>query len=66
MSYYELILGGSFGRKNSAWKRPLSLSRKGLVDILPLVTSLPISRWEEGFKTAQTDEAAKVILEPGR
>jgi len=65
MSYHELTLQGSFGQKNSAWKRALSLLGKGLVDTLPLVTTLPMSKWEEGFKMAETKQAIKVVLEPG-
>lgn len=65
MSYCELTLRGSFGQKNSAWKRALSLLGRGLVDTLSLVTSLPMSRWQEGFKMAEKNEAIKVVLEPG-
>ena len=66
MSYHELTLQGSFAQKNSAWKKAISLLGKGLVDTLPLVTSLPMSKWEEGFEMAERKEAIKVVLEPGK
>lgn len=64
MSYHELTLQGSFGQKNSAWKKALTLLGKGLVDTLPLASSLPMSRWQEGFKMVENKEAIKVVLQP--
>ncbi len=64
MSYRELKLQGSFAQKTLNWERALSLLGRGLVDTLPLVTTLPMSRWEEGFALAEKKEAIKVVLEP--
>jgi L-iditol 2-dehydrogenase len=66
MSYRELRLQGSFAQKTWNWERALSLLGRGLVDTLPLATTLPLSRWPEGFALAEKKEAVKVILEPGK
>lgn len=64
MSYHELTIQGSFAQRNSAWKKAISLLDKGLVDTLPLTFSLPMSKWEEGFKMAEKKEVIKVVLDP--
>lgn len=66
MSYRELKLQGSFAQKTWNWERALSLLGRGLVDTLPLATTLPMSRWGEGFALAEKKEAIKVVLEPGK
>lgn len=66
MSYNELSLQGSFAQMTKNWKRALTLMGRGLLDTLPLVTTVPMSRWSEGFKLAEDKTALKVILEPGK
>jgi L-iditol 2-dehydrogenase len=66
LSYHELTLQGTFAQKTPNWKRALTLMGMGLLDTLPLVTTLPLSKWAEGFKQAQDKTALKVVFEPGK
>jgi L-iditol 2-dehydrogenase len=66
MSYHELKLQGSFAQRTSNWERALSLLGVGLVDTLPLATTMPMSQWEEAFALSESKKAVKVVLDPGR
>jgi len=65
IAFKELKVTGEIAHKPSAWERSIRLIRNNQVDLKPLVThSLPLIKWEEGFRLFQSREACKVMLIP--
>lgn len=54
-----------FSSSWTSWETALGLVAKGLLPVDRLIThTLPLEKWEEGFKLVESRHAAKVILIP--
>lgn len=63
--YKDIRVVGSFASSTSSWDRALTLLRKGVVQVAPLVsTVLPLSEWEQGFRMVRRKQGLKILLHP--
>lgn len=61
----QLRLQGSMCHTWETWERTLGFLAQDLIDLKPLISKkLPLSRWEEGFRSVIAKEGAKVLLYP--
>jgi L-iditol 2-dehydrogenase len=58
-------VAGTFGSTVRAWDRALTLLRKGMIQVAPLISAvLPLTEWEQGFGKMRQKEGLKVLLHP--
>jgi L-iditol 2-dehydrogenase len=61
----ELTVLGSYGHVHSSWRRAIALIAVGAIQTRPLITAtLPLGRWEEGFRRSEGKDGVKFLLAP--
>jgi L-iditol 2-dehydrogenase len=62
----QLRLQGSMCHTWETWERTLRFLSQDLIDMRSIISKrLPLSRWEEGFRSVLAKKAIKVLLYPG-
>jgi len=64
MSYNNITLQGMWGGNLAYLDDVAAWMQTGLLDIKPLIQSMPLRRWRQAFEMLRSQEAVKVVLEP--
>ena len=65
ISYKELRVTGSLGQRRKSWEKALQLVGEHQVLLKPMVShTLPLIRWEEGFRLYTEKSGLKILLIP--